>query len=66
MEAEIAEILRPRWVARVLRTALAGSGPKDFSLSFTIDAEARQALEDEVFGKRILITDRRQWSRLPR
>ena len=62
VEAEIAEILRPRWVARVLRTALAGSGPKDFSLSFTIDAEARQALEDEVFGKRILITDRRQWS----
>ena len=61
VEAEIAEICRPRWLARVLRVDLTGERPADLSLSFAIDQAALDALEEEVFGKRILITDRREW-----
>ena len=62
VEAEIARITRPRWVGRVVTWTLTGTGPKDFALSFAIDDEARRQLEDERFGKRILFSDREDWS----
>jgi hypothetical protein len=34
VEAEVASILAPRWVSRVLRTTLAGDSPKELRLSF--------------------------------
>jgi transposase len=61
VEADIAGILRPRWVSRVISTTLSGSRPAEFRLSFTEDARARRALEDELFGKRVLFTDRDDW-----
>ena len=58
VEAEIEAILRPRWVARVISTTLTGEAPADLRLTWSTDAEARQALEDELFGKRVLFSDK--------
>ena len=56
--AEIAHILAPRWVSRVISTTLSGEQPKELRLSFRINELARTALEEEIFGKRILFTDK--------
>ena len=61
VEAEIAGILSPRWASRVLQTALTGSRPAGLRLTWHADQQARQALEAEYFGKRILFTDRADW-----
>jgi transposase len=61
VQAEIATICKPRWVAEVLTTTLTGEQPADLRLSFTIDAAARKALEARIFGKRILFTNRDTW-----
>jgi transposase len=58
VEAEIAAILRPRWLSRVISISLSGEKPPELRLSFETSAEARAALEDELFGKRILFTDK--------
>lgn len=62
VEAEIARITSSRWVARVVTWTLSGTGPKDFVLSFDVDQEALRQLEEELFGKRILFSDRENWS----
>jgi transposase len=61
VEAEIAAILAPRWVSRILHATLTGARPASLRLSWDIDSQARQALEEEYFGKRILFTDRDDW-----
>jgi transposase len=61
VEAEIEGILGPRWVARVITTTLSGDRPATFRLSFKEDAASRRALEDELFGKRVLFTDHEDW-----
>ncbi len=58
VEAEIEAVLRPRWVSRVLSTSLVGDTPAAMRLSFAIQPDARAALEEEIFGKRILFTDK--------
>lgn len=58
VEAEIAAIVAPRWVARVVRTTLTGDNPAELRLSFRIDEDARAVLEEELFGKRILFSDK--------
>jgi transposase len=58
VEAEIAAICAPRWVARVVSATLTGEAPADLRLSVTTSERARAALEDEIFGKRILFTDK--------
>lgn len=60
--AEIAQITRPRWVSRVLTTELTGQTPAELHLSWNIDTAARQALETELFGKRLLVTDHDDWT----
>jgi transposase len=62
VEAEIGQITSPRWVSRVLHTTLTGARPASLHLSWQVDAQARQALEAEIFGKRILFTDRGDWT----
>lgn len=62
VEDEIKETLSPRWVSRVMSATLVGTSPKDFALDFSIDADKRAVLEAEVFGKRVLITDRLEWT----
>jgi transposase len=58
VEAEIAGILGPRWVSRVITWSLTGESPAEFRLRFSTDEEARAALEEELFGKRILFSDK--------
>jgi transposase len=61
VEADIARICAPRWVARVVRTNLTGDTPKAMRLAWHHDQAAQQALEQEIFGKRILVTDHDDW-----
>ncbi|MGH7732615.1 MAG: IS1634 family transposase, partial [Gemmatimonadales bacterium] len=61
VQAEIAEITRKPWVRRVITWQLDGGTPKDHRLTWTIDEQARAALEDEIFGKHVLITDHDDW-----
>ena len=44
------------------RVELSGTTPADLALSWRLDEEALASLEDEVFGKRVLITDRLDWT----
>jgi len=62
VETEIETIMAPRWLTRVLNVTLNGTSPKDMVLDFSIDHDARGTLEEEIFGKRVLITDRLDWS----
>ena len=61
VEAEIAAILKPRWLSRVISTSLTGESPTELRLTWRTKQQARAELEDELFGKRILFTDRDEW-----
>ena len=61
VEAHIEAICAPRWVARVIRTDLTGDTPATMRLTWRIDQNAQTALEAEIFGKRILVTDHDDW-----
>jgi transposase len=62
VEAEIEEILGPRWLRRVISVTLYGTEPSELSLTWRSDARAKAALADELFGKRVIFTDRDEWS----
>lgn len=62
VEAEIAAIIRPRWVSEVITTTLTGTTPADLRLSWRTDQAARRRLEKRIFGKRILFTNRDAWT----
>jgi transposase len=62
VQTAIDKITRPRWINRVLTTTLTGTTPAPMRLSFTIDTDARAQLETELFGKRLLVTDREDWT----
>jgi transposase len=59
--AEITGICKDPWIRRILTWDLAGEDPADLRLSWSVDDTARNALEDEVFGKRVLVTSRETW-----
>jgi transposase len=61
VEADIAAIVKPRWVGEVLTTTLTGDNPTEFRLTWRTDQHARKRLEDKLFGKRILFTNREHW-----
>jgi transposase len=61
VEAEIAATTRKPWVRRVITWQLSGDQPKDLRLTWGIDTAARAALEEEIFGKHVLITDHEDW-----
>lgn len=61
VEADITRILAPRWLNRVITTTLTGEGPTELRLKWRTKPAARQKLETELFGKRILFTDRHHW-----
>jgi transposase len=61
VQAEIGQILRPRWVSRVLTVTLTGQDPPGLRITYRTSAPARRTLENEIFGKRILFTDRDDW-----
>jgi transposase len=62
VEADIAAIVKPRWVADVLITTLTGENPADLRLTYRTDQRARKRLEKKLFGKRILFTNRTAWT----
>jgi transposase len=62
VEAEIAGILRPRWVGEVITPTLTGTAPADLRLTWRTDQNARRRLEKRIFGKRILFTNRDAWT----
>jgi transposase len=61
VEAAIAAITRPRWLDRLLTVTLTGDVPAALRLTWKVDTGARRALERELFGKRVLVTDREDW-----
>jgi transposase len=58
----IGKITNKRWVRDLLTTTVTGDRPATFRLAWHIDDHARAALEQRLFGKRILITDRHTWT----
>ena len=62
VQAEIEQITAKPWVRRVIRWELTGDQPKDLRLSWNIDPAARAELEDEIFGKHVLITGHDDWA----
>jgi transposase len=61
VQAEITKITRDPWVRRVITWQLTGDIPRDLRLAWSLDAAARAALEEEIFGKHVLITDHDDW-----
>ena len=62
VEAEITAILKPRWLSRIMSTSLSGESPTELRLTWRTNQKARTDLEAELFGKRILFTDRDEWT----
>jgi len=58
VEADTAAICKPRWVGQVMTTTLVGQEPAELRLAWRTDTRARRRLEDKLFGKRILFTNR--------
>ena len=61
VESEIAAICKPPWVSQVITTTLTGQTPAELALTFRTNTGARNRLEDKLFGKRILFTNRDDW-----
>ncbi len=61
VEAEIAAICKPRWVNDIITVTLTGEDPAGFRLSWRTNHHARAKLEQRLFGKRILFTNRDSW-----
>jgi len=59
--AEIEKITARPWVRRVITWALDGDQPRDLRLTWSIDPDARAGLEEEIFGKHVLITSHDDW-----
>jgi len=53
--------LKPRWCSRVISTTLTGDDPTELRLTWHTNNKTRTVLEHELFGKRILFTDRDDW-----
>ncbi len=62
IDADIRSILAPRWVTRVLAVELTGDTPATFRLTWRRDETSQATLEEEIFGKRILVTDHDDWT----
>ena len=60
--AEITGIVNDPWVRRVVSWQLTGDTPAEHRLTVDLDEQARTDLEEQVFGKRVLVTDRDHWS----
>src|SRR5271166_4595034 len=59
--ADFETITAKPWVRRVITWQLTGDQPKDLRLTWSIDPDARAALEEELFGKHVLITSHDGW-----
>ena len=62
VEANIAAITHDPWLRRVIDIELTGDTPAQHRLTWAVNKRKRRALENEVFGKRILLTDHDVWT----
>lgn len=62
LETQIQELLKQEKVERVLRVDLQEREPGRFTLSWTRDEQAYEQITGNLFGKRMLITSRSDWS----
>ena len=60
--AEIESVTAKPWARRVITWELTGEQPRDLRLTWKIDPGARAALEEEIFGKHVLITSHDDWT----
>lgn len=61
VRAEIETITAKPWTRRVIAWELTGDQPKDLRLAWRQDPAARAGLEEEIFGKHVLITSHDDW-----
>jgi transposase len=61
LTTEIDTITHHPWVRTVLDWELTGEQPADRRLTWSINTTNRETLEENIFGKRILITDHDDW-----
>ena len=61
VHGKIASIVHDPWLRRVLTWNVTGTTPATHRLTVSVNAAAHAQLEDEVFGKRILVTDQNDW-----
>lgn len=61
VETAIITLTRDAWVRRVITWQLAGDHPRELRLTWRIDEAAHTALEEEIFGKHVLITSHEDW-----
>ena len=61
VRAEIETITAKPWTRRVIAWELTGDQPKDLRLTWRQDPAARAGLEEEIFGKHVLITSHDDW-----
>ncbi|MFI8414869.1 IS1634 family transposase [Paeniglutamicibacter gangotriensis] len=61
LTAHIASITRDSWLKRVLACEVTGDTPATHRLTVSINEKAQTELEDEVFGKRVLVTTHEDW-----
>jgi len=59
---QVAALTSGQYMSQVLRVSYSRKRKGDDRLRYEVDAEALDHLQREVFGKRILITDRHDWS----
>jgi transposase len=62
LEREVDRILQGQYIRQVLRVELDERAPGRWTLTWRIDAEAYDELVESYLGRRILITDRHDWS----
>jgi transposase len=61
VERVIADIVGAPWITRILTWTLTGHTPAEHRLTWQVGQDARAVLEDELFGQRVLVTDREDW-----
>ena len=62
VEEHVATITKDTWVRRVVTWQLVGDKPAELRLTWAVDPDARARLEEELFGKHVLISDHDHWS----
>jgi transposase len=61
LEVIVANLLRPRYLKRVLSVDIAGPDEKP-TLTHTLDHDALNQLHERTFGRSLLLTDHHDWS----
>lgn len=62
LEQRVKEALAPRWMDKLYSYQIEGSDKSDLSLAWEYDDQALEQLRTRELGKRILFTDRHNWS----